>query len=247
MKLREMLALIGGPTMLDDRAVRVSGASDELFDDATIVVHLNEGQRQLCMEAWVLEDTTTPEVCEIAIEEDQTDYPLHDSILGVKYVRLSDSDVDLLRVNYDDNRLHASQALSEPDFWDVNFSLSEDPGRPSRWSADIGSRTIRLRQKPDADAALLTAKLAVVRTPLVDFSVDTPEASPEVHKNYHVLLCKYAAGCCASGGDVDSGLASKGSRWLKEWQAGLEQASRMRRRLQTAKPRVRFGGWANGR
>jgi hypothetical protein len=247
MKLREMLALIGGPTFLDDRAERLSGSSDELYDDETITLHLNEGQRQLCMEAWVLEDTSTAEVCQIALEQDQTDYTLHDSILGVKYVRLSDSEVDLIRVGYNDNRLHSIRPLNEPDFWDVNIPLIEDSGRPTRWSADIGTRTIRVRAKPDADSALLIASLAVVRTPIVDLTTASLEDSPEVHLNYHMLLCKYAAGCCASGGDVDSGLAAKGSRWLKEWAAGLDQARRMRQRLQTSQPQVRFGGWVNGR
>jgi hypothetical protein len=247
MKLREMLAIVGGSTFLDDRAGRLSGASDELYDDETITVHLNEGQRQLCMEAWVLEDTTTAAVCQLTLVEDQTDYALHDSILGVKYMRLSDSEVDLIRVGYNDNRLHSIRPLNEPDFWDVNIPLIENSGRPTRWSADIGTRTARLRAKPDADSALLTANMAVVRTPIVDLTVTSPESSPEVHPNYHMLLCTYAAGCCASGGDVDNGLSAKGARWLKNWQAGLDQARRMRQRLQTTQPQVRFGGWVNGR
>lgn len=245
MKLREMLALIGGPTFLDDRAGRLSGSSDELYDDDTIVIHLNEAQRQLCMEAWVLEDTTTAAVCSIALVANQTDYALHDSILGVKYIRLSDSEVDLIRVGYNDNRLHSIRPLNEPDFWDVNIPLIENSGRPTRWSADIGTRTARLRAKPDSDSALLTAQLAVVRTPLADMSTATPEACPEVHPNYHMLLCQYAAGCCATGGDVDAGLAGKGARWLKNWDAGLERARRMRQRLQTTQPQFRFGGWVS--
>lgn len=247
MKLREMLALVGGPTFLDDRTERLSGASDELYTDETLVLHFNEGQRQLAMEAWVIEDLTTPQVCEIDLTLNTTDYTLHESILGIKYVRLSDSDIDLLRVGYNDNRLHALRPLNEPDFWDVNTPLLETSGRPTRWSADIGPRVIRFRRKPDAAAAALMAKLAVVRMPVEELDVSKPEAEPEVPKQYHMLLCKYAAGCCATGGDVDVALTQKGSRWLKAFDVGVAAARRFKQRLQQSEPQWRYGGGTNGR
>lgn len=248
MKLREMLALIGGPTFLDDRVERLSGASDELFDDDTITVHLNEGVRRLCDEGWVLEDTTTAAVCEIDLTQNVVDYDVHESVLGIKYVRLSDSDVDLLRVGYDDNRLHNIRSLNEPDYWDVNVALTETPGRPTRWSADIGTHILRLRAPPDATAAALKAKLAVVRMPTDDEELSTgqPDASPVVPKSYHMVLCKYAAGCCATGGDVDGALVAKGRRWLSEFEADIKKARRQRERFQQSAPTWRFGGWANG-
>jgi hypothetical protein len=241
-----MLAIIGGPTFLDDRVTRVSGASDSLYTDDAIVAQLNEAQRILCDEAWVLEDTTTAAACEIQLVQDVTDYPLHDSVLGIKYVRLSDSDVDLLRVGYYDNRLHNLRPLNEPDFWDVNTPLTETSGRPTRWSSDIGTATIRLRRKPDATAAALKAKLSVVRLPIVDLATGSPGAAPEVKPKYHMLLCKYAAGQLGSSGDVDSGLPQRAARWLREWDAGLKTARRSRQRLQQSQPQWRYGGWGRG-
>lgn len=244
MKLSEMLALVGGPTFLDDRVSRLSGISDELFDDDTIISYLNEAQLRLCTEAWVLEDLTTAEVCQIQLEEGVTDYALHPSILGVKYVRLSDSEIDLLRVGYYDNRLHAAPAANDPKFWDVNAPATETPGRPSRWSTDMGTQMIRIRRKPDAAAAALQAQLAVVRTPLEDLAAETPDATPEVDKKYHLLMCKFAAGSCATGGDVDVALVNKGRGWLRDFEKGLENAKRYKRRLQYSMPQFRCGGWA---
>lgn len=246
MKLRELLALIGGPTMLDDRAERLSGASDELFDDATIVAHLNEAQRRLALESWVLEDTESADACEIDLVENQFDYDLHESVLGIKYARLSDSAIDLARVNYNDNRLHNSYPLNDPGYWDVNVATLETSGRPTRWSADIGIRKLRLRAPPDATAAALTLNLAVVRLPLVELSTSSLDASPEVAKEHHHALAKYAAGSCLAGADVDSALVQKGLRWLKEFDAYLLTARKYRQRQQTAAPRFRFGGWVNG-
>lgn len=247
MKLRELLALIGGPSMLDDRTARLSGASDELFDDDTITIHLNEAQRRLCAEAWVLEDLTTASVCSIQLALNTTDYALHESVLGIRYVRLSDSDVDLLRVGYNDNRLHNLRPLNEPDFWDVNVAIVENPGRPTRWSADIGIRLLRLRAKPDATAAALQAKLAVVRMPIVDLTTAAPDASPEVAKEHHMALAKFAAGSCASAPNVDDGIRAKGNQWLKEFENHLTTARKWRQRQQATQPTMRFGGWANGR
>lgn len=244
MKLREMLALVGGPTFLDDRVSRLSGVSDELISDELIVTFLNEAQRRLCDEAWVLEDLKTPEVCQIQLRENVTDYALHPSILGIKSVRLSDSDLDLSRVNYYDNRLHLTQGDEDGSFWDTSAVTTESAGRPSRWSSDMGTRALRVRLKPDSVAAPLKLKLAVVREPVCVLDVSNPEACPEVEPKYHLAMIKYAAGNCAVGGDVDIAMVAKGRGWIKDFEAELERAKRFKRRLQNAPPRYRFGGWA---
>ena len=246
MKLQELLDHIGGPSMLDDRVEQLSGEADELFSDATIVRHLNEGQRRLCRDAWILEDTQTAEVCEVPLTEDQTDYDIHKSVLGIKYIRLSDSDVDLLRVGYDDNRLHAAIASFDPDFWDVNVQTSETSGRPSRWSADIGTRVIRVRQKPDATAAALKLRLAVVRMPLVDLDPAKLSASPEVPEEYHMDLAEYAAGKCLASANVDAELKVQGRSWVKGFDERVRKAMRDRQRFQQAAPQWRCGGWGRG-
>lgn len=246
MDLKELLAHIGGPSMLDDRVEQLSGEADELFSDETIVRHLNEGQRRLCREAWVLEDTKTPAVCDVNLIAGQTDYVVHPSILGIKYIRLSDSDADLLRVNYEDNRLHAGEVLRDPEFWDVNSVLAETAGRPSRWSADIGTKTIRVRAKPDTDAAALKLKLAVVRMPIKELSAARLSESPEVPPEYHMDLAEYAAGKCLASANVDAELKIQGRSWVKGFNERIDAAKKDRIRFQEAKPQWRFGGWGRG-
>lgn len=231
--------------MLDDRAERLSGASDELWDDDTIVVHLNEGQRLLCEEAWVLEDTTTPEVCQIQLTEGVTDYTLHPSVMGVKYARLSDSVLDLLRVNYFDNHLHNWYPAQEPGFWDVNAAFTETPGRPTRWSADVGIRVMRVRSVPDATAAALQVNLAVARMPVTDLTTAAPTAEPEVSKEHHHTIALYAAAMCAMGSNVDANIQAKGKDWMAQFDARVERAKKYRRRQQNATPRFRCGAWAS--
>lgn len=244
MKTSEILEHITGP-MLDDRAEMISGQSDTLFKDSTVIQYLNEAERRLCQWAWVLEDSTTAEVCSIGMKVDTSEYPLHKSILHVKAARLSDSDVDLTRVGYDDNRLMPLSQMIDSNMWDVNTILLESPGRPARYSVDMGTRVFRVRRKPDAASALLKMLLRVVRMPLVPMSTDNPDKEPEVPEEHHLNLAKFAAGSClANTADIDADLRSLGEKWVAEFEDLLKKAKRDRQRRQQSMPRFRFGGWA---
>jgi hypothetical protein len=246
MKTSELLEHITGP-MLDDRAELLAGASDQLFKDSTVIRYLNEAERKLCRDAWVLEDLSTPAVCEVPLKENDLDYLFHESILHIKAVRLSDSDVDLLRVGYDDNRLLPYVSVADPDFWDVNVIYSETPGRPQRYSVDMGTRIIRVRNKPDAAAGALKLKLSVVRLPITLMSEENPDKEPEVPEEHHLELCKFAAGSClANTADIDADLRSLGRAWVNEFNKMCDDAKRDRQRRQQSAPQFRFGGWARG-
>jgi hypothetical protein len=246
MKTSELIEHVA-KDMLDDRAALVEGASDRLFSDEKVLRYLNEAERKLCRDALVLEDLATPSVCEIQLIEDRTDYPFHKSILQVKSVRLSDSDLDLLRVGYNDNRIWPITSVVDPDFWDVNLALVETPGRPQRYSVDMGTRIIRVRRKPDADAALLKLKLAVMRMPVVPMTIDDPDKQPEVPEEHHLDLTLYAAGSCLTKtADIDAELRTLGQRWMNEFQEVVDKAKRDKQRRQMSMPQFRFGGWVSG-
>lgn len=246
MKTSELLEHIAGP-MLDDRAELLAGASDQLFKDSTVIRYLNEGERRLARDAWVIEDTTTPAVCQLTLAENTNNYPFHKSILHIKAARLSDTDIDLIRVGYDDNRLLPISQTIDPDFWDTNVAIQEDPGRPNRYSTDMGIRILRIRLKPNAASALLKLNLSVVRLPLVAMSEDAPDKEPEVPEEYHLQLASFAAGSClANTADIDAGLRSLGRQWVADFLALCAKAKQDRQRRQQSMPQWRFGGWARG-
>lgn len=246
MKTSELLEHITGP-MLDDRADLLEGASDQLFKDETVLRYLNEAERKLSRDAWVIEDLLTPTVTQIQLQENVNNYPFHKSILFVKAVRLSDSDIDLIRVGYNDNRIYPDTQLMDPDFWDINTTLVETPGRPQRFSTDLGTRIIRIRRKPDAVAAPLKLMLSVVRMPLVPMTLDEPDKEPEVPEEHHLELAKYAAGSCmANTADIDAGLRTLGNKWVAEFNERCAIAKRDRQRRQQSMPQFRFQGWGRG-
>lgn len=259
MKTSELLAEVAGSPgssgMLDDRPALVSGSSDQLFSDDKIIRYLNEAEKTLCRDAWVLEDinplsgndTTIGRPCRITLVENQTDYAVHSSVLFVKSANLSDTDIDLVRVGYNDNRPWPASFLTDPNFWDINVALTENSGRPSRYSCDMGTRMMRVRRKPDATAALLTLNLKVVRMPLVPMAIDNLDKLPEVPEEYHLDLAMFAAGACLTRtADIDAKLVTLGEKWIATFEARVAKAKRDKQRFQQSRPMFRFGGWVNG-
>ena len=247
MKTSELIQFVT-KDLLDDRTDMLSGESDELFSDATVARYLAEAERILCRRAWVLEDNGS--VCgtkasRIQLVENKTDYALDKSILFVKSVRLSDSDIDLIRVGYEDNRPRGHfVGAAALDYWDVNSAYVENAGRPGRFSTDMGTRVIRVRQKPDAVAAALKLNLVVVRMPINAVSATTPDATPEVPEEFHMSLGYYAAGKCLSMPTVDAELRTLGKSYVADFNTAVLEAKRDRQRLQQSEPRHRFGGWS---
>lgn len=230
--------------MLDDRKNLISGESDVLFPDSLIARYLAEAERTLCRRAWVLEDTASSCATRIQLVAGKGEYPVDKSVLFIKAVRLSDSDLDLARVGYNGNRVSSAVKDSEP--WDVNYAYVENPGRPSRYSTDMGTRVIRLRQKPDAASALLKLHLSTVRMPLAPISAENIAGSPEIPEEYHLDLTLYAAGKCLNRPTVEAELRTLGRGWVKEFDERVAEARRDRKRFAQSEPQHHFGAWAGG-
>lgn len=252
MKLSELLDYIG-TDLLDDRAALLEGVSDSIWSDVAIVRQLNEAQRVMCRRAWILKDADFANsvdgdgnpICQIQLVQDQTDYAFHKSILHIESARLSDSELDLLQVTYQDNRIRTSPWVEDPDFWDINSIQVELSGRPSRWSADIGTRIIRLRRKPDAASALLTVNFAVTRMPARPLDVKDTDAEPEIPEEYHMIIARAAAGRLLQHPTVDSEMRALGNSWITEFEAECKEARRDRESRQNAMPQMRAAGWAS--
>lgn len=254
MKTSDLLDTVADD-MLDDRPALISGSGDQLWSNKKIIKYLNEAERILCREAWVLEDINPAsvdgdgnKVCQLQWVGNQTDYALHKSILLVKAARHSDTTVDMQRVGYDDNRIWPSTFLSDPTFWDVNLPLTENPGRPQRFSTDQGVRILRMRPAPDPVLPLIQTNLMVVRMPLVEMSEDDLDKEPEVPEEFHLDLTLFAAGACITRtADVDAQLQRKGREWMDEFDKKWKAAKRDKQRFKQSPPRFRFGGWVNQR
>lgn len=230
--------------MLGDRTDKLAGGEDSLYSDALIARYLTEAEKILCRKAWVLEDSTSPQACQISLVENKYDYPIHSKVLFVKTAKLSDSDMELIRVGHADNTTLNARTVYDPDFWNVNTVLTETAGRPDRFATDMGTRRIRVRRKPDATAAALKLQMTVVRMPLNAITTAAKDKEPEIPEEFHLDLTLFAAGKCLSHPLVDAGDRRQGLAWLEEFEGRVKEAKRDRMRFQQSEPQFRFGGWA---
>lgn len=242
MKLSEILEHLAAD-VLDDRADLVEGEPDSIWKASTLVRYLSQAERMLCKQAWVLQDQTTPEVCEIQLVAGTDKYAVHKSVLFVQAVRLSDSDVDMKRLSYDNLRPRGSFDESLGAFGSSTQYVTA-PGRPHSWTTDRPYRTIYLRDKPDAASALLKLRLKVTRMPLVELTVDDLEASPEIPEEYHLDMCDWAAYKALSQPNVDGEARAAAREYRDAFKQTVKDASLQVHIAEFGPGTFRFGGWA---
>lgn len=243
MKLSELLDHLA-VHVLDDRAEMLNGSPDELWSDELLVRWLNEAQRILCRDAWVLEDVGHAQAGTIQLVQNQKDYPLHKSVVRVLSGRLSDTEIDLARGPYDLSRPQAT--INAYDLAFSETSYSDAPGRPQVLSTDVTFTSLRVRPAPDAAAAALTLVLRVSRMPYAELAVDSPEAEPEVPYQHHLDLVEFAGGKALTIPAADAQLRSLGRDMLEIFDERVAKAKKERQRREMAPGYFRFGGWARG-
>ena len=63
--------------ILNDRSDRISGSSDYLWTDETLINYINVAQRRFARRSLCLRDSKTAEVCQITLVAGQAEYTLH--------------------------------------------------------------------------------------------------------------------------------------------------------------------------
>lgn len=149
--------------------------SDAQFGDFA-----NEAEREACRRARLIVDSTTPEICQLALTADTQTYALDPRIIFIRRVRVLTVPRPLARVSYKDLDQRGAD-------WE------DETGEPCAFVPDMGTAIFRPYPTPSAD---YTAKLTVVRLPLADMAVDsdTPEINPRFHDSliYWMLFRFYS-------------------------------------------------------
>ena len=194
----------------------------------------------------------------IPIVDKQSIYKLHPSILWVERVKLSDTDLYLVRQGEKDVRPAGPQATELPVVPSLVNPYLENPGRPIWWETQAGPRLMRIRPKPDINQlngsiipiaqgpTPAVMQLDVYRLPILPVDVDHLNAQPEVAEEYHLKLGLYAAGMALTNkANIDAASKKIGQDLMAEWKefTGSGRRDEIRRKSQVMK--FRFGGWAN--
>lgn len=241
-------------SMLNDRSDRISGTSDYLWTDETLIRYINESQRRFARKGLVIRDGSTAEVVNVTLETGVDEYVLHPAVLAVMSAKLEDDVRDLARAGH--SALNFIPAAS--DNWDLSITSTISPGKPVAFSTDErvdedddGTQsvvTLRVFPKPSSDFNNTLLKLRVVRLPLDDLTPSNMSAVPEVPPDHHLEMLCWAAHLALRIADDDAGNQPLSDKYAMMFEGYVKDARTMVMRKLFAPQPWGFGrnGWAWG-
>lgn len=133
----------------------------------------NEAVEEACRRSRLIVDSTTAEICQVALTSGTATYALDARVMFVRRVSLSGVVPALSPVSY------KTLDKCAPD-WQT------ETGQPRGWIKDFDTGMLRPYPTPDAD---YTANLMVVRLPLE--VMQDGDAVPEIHARFHRQLVEW--------------------------------------------------------
>lgn len=232
MKLSDLLSELR-ENILHDRSDRVSGSTDYLWSDETLVRYINEAQNRFARKGLVLRDGTTPEVCEVTLATNTDTYTLHPSVLAVISVRHEDDTYDMVRTGH--STLGMYQTPDTP-YWDPSTYTALPPGKPLVWNTDeqvladdydsLSTVQLRIYPKPSSSYNSDKLKLRVVRMPLEQLVATRLSAVPEIPSAHHIEMLDWAAYLALRVADIDAGAPVRASEFRETFEQHVRQARR---------------------
>lgn len=196
--------------LLHDKSDQISGASDYLWSDKTLVRYINEAQRRFARRSLCLRDAVTSAATQVTTVAGQAAYPLHASVIAVLSVQMTGDRQDLARAGHDGLNSHQS-----PDgrLFDPAQLAGLPPGKPLAWTTDEGVLAdangslslVNLQLYPVVAAPYdgVVAKLRVVREPINDLTLKNTAAYPEIPAAHHLDMLDWAAYLALRAVDTD--------------------------------------------
>ena len=217
--------------ILHDRSDRVSGETDRLWSDATLVRYINEAQRRFARLAMVIRDGTSPDVTQVTLQTGVTTYTLHESVLALLSVKLQGDRGDLARAG------HAGfDTYRQPDtyYFDPAQVYQLPPGKPLAYSTDetigednegsMGAMVLRVYPEPTATYNGQKLYMRVIRLPVETLTLSNLKAVPELPEDHHLEMLDWAAYLALRIVDVDAGMPSRAAEFRASFDASVKQA-----------------------
>lgn len=215
--------------ILNDRSDRISGSSDYLWTDETLINYINVAQRRFARRSLCLRDSKTVEVCQITLVAGQAEYTLHQSVLAVISAKLEGETQDLRRGGHSVFDTYQTQ---DTFFFDVNELSQLAPGKPFAFSTDetldaddngaVSSVVLRAYPEPSAEHAGKKIYLRVIRLPIDVMSNMKQQA--EVPEDHQYEMLDWAAYLALRIADHDAGDGPRAERYAKSFEAHAQVA-----------------------
>lgn len=241
MNTGELLAYVASE-FLDDRTKLLDGDDDSIWSDKTLTRYLNAAQTRLARRAWLLVDIGNTTAGVITMVTAKTVYTLHRSVLRVLDATFDDAVVPLPRMADADIR---GVLPPTPDYFDVNTVTARTPGVPLAIATDVGTRLVRVTPAPASDQAGFKLYLRVARLPLCQLDHSKPKGEPEIDEQWHLDMCRYAAGMALQHPTADSNHKTLGKGLVEDFERVVREARQERERAWAAPSRPEFCSTTN--
>lgn len=255
MTLGDLLALLR-ETILNDRTDRVSGSSDYLWTDKSLVTFIDEAQRRFAQRSFCLRDGTTDEVTKVTLVAGQAIYPLHPSIMSVISAKRQVRENDLVRVGH---TLFTTLAGPNERYQDPASFNNYQPGETLAFGTDEAVNdvdsdsfeqiSLRVYPRPAAAQAGDVIRLRVVREPISDLVPTALSAVPEIPRTHHIQMLDWAAYLALRIVDDDAGAPKRAAEFAASFESHVAEARKLAMRKLFAPTQWGFGrggfSWGN--
>ena len=210
------------------RANPVDMTTPYRWADSVVYGWLSEAQREVCVRAGSIKDTTTADVCVIDVTEGTPTYAANSLIIRITRAFLVDADGNVSPlVIYDREEMDRIY----PD-WRTEVDT------PTGLILEGGN--VVLNRIPAADA---TVRLEVLRLPLDDIDATTPPEIPAIHHDELVNWALYRAHLIED--DDDEAPAGRWRKYLERFEAyfGRKPNADLKRKQAANRPHITKAWW----
>lgn len=246
--------------ILHDYSDQISGEPDYLWSDTKLVRYIDQAQRRLAREGFVLRDgaLSTPganatygtqsTVTQVTLQTGVNMYPLHPSVIGVVSAQLAGDAADLARAGHS-----FFQTYRQPDtyFFDPTQLASLPPGKPLAFGTDeffnsapdgtLSQVVLRTYPVISADYNNQIVNLRIVRMPLERLAVKNLTAVPEVPEEHHFDMLDWAAYLALRKVDTDANFQPAAMQFKASFEDTVKKAYRLFRQKTLSDPKFAFG------
>ena len=243
MNLGDLLQLLR-VGILNDRSARVSGSSDYLWTDATLVSYINEAQRRFAVKGLVLRDNKTDAATLVTLVSGQSSYVLHESVLSVMaVVRVADT-TELFRMG-------RQSPMRGPvsDGWGgavapgtgQSLAFLTDESLSDTVDGSLSRITMKVYPTPAAAQDGEQLRLRVIRKPIETLDVCDLGAIPEIPEDHHIEMLDYAAYLALRIVDDDAGNPKRAADFFATFESNVRDA-----RAEVMRKMFSPIGWGSG-
>ena len=149
------------------------------WSDAEVVGYANDAQNFFCQETRLLLDSSTAAICELDVVHSQSEYAIDPRILYVDGARLAGMTIMLVK---------RERSWMDNYYPNWRADTCDRPENVRFYMVDPEVGKVWLYPAPSATFSNIKLYMTVMRLPLVQFTLDDLEATPDIHMMHHTSL-----------------------------------------------------------